>query len=253
MRSTLLMLTLFFFSMSLGFAQSSGDLIPYRIGDKWGYATPDKKIVITPVYEKVDRFYDGVGVVYLNKQGALIDGSGGIVAPFGEQEFFSVRHGLFIRLALVRDEGKMGLVDVRNKIALPLEYDLLSSPAPGIIELYKERKYGIADLKGNIHIPPVYDAIQYVDPSFCILSKDNNQALFMLDGRQVTPFKYMVMDKPTYGLWKMRVGDLFGFIDAKGHEVIPAQYDLTYPFSEGYAVIWKGGKWGMIEIGRAHV
>jgi hypothetical protein len=29
----------------------SQELIPYRKGDKWGFCTPDKKIVISPKYD----------------------------------------------------------------------------------------------------------------------------------------------------------------------------------------------------------
>jgi len=32
------------------------ELIPYRKGDKWGYCTPDKKIVIAPKYDDSTRF-----------------------------------------------------------------------------------------------------------------------------------------------------------------------------------------------------
>jgi len=34
------------------------ELIPYRKGDKWGYCTPDKKIVIAPKYDDGTRFFD---------------------------------------------------------------------------------------------------------------------------------------------------------------------------------------------------
>ena len=34
------------------------ELIPYRKGDKWGYCTPNKKIVISPKYDDGIRFFD---------------------------------------------------------------------------------------------------------------------------------------------------------------------------------------------------
>jgi len=33
-------------------------LIPYRKGDKWGFCTPDKKIVIASKYDDGTRFFD---------------------------------------------------------------------------------------------------------------------------------------------------------------------------------------------------
>jgi len=38
--------------------QRNQELIPYRKGDKWGYCTPDKKIVIAPKYDDSTRFFD---------------------------------------------------------------------------------------------------------------------------------------------------------------------------------------------------
>ena len=34
------------------------ELIPYRKGDKWGYCTPNKKIVIAPKFDDGTRFFD---------------------------------------------------------------------------------------------------------------------------------------------------------------------------------------------------
>jgi len=42
------------------------ELIPYRKGDKWGFCTPDKKIVITPKYDDARRFIEGLAQAKLN-------------------------------------------------------------------------------------------------------------------------------------------------------------------------------------------
>ena len=39
------------------------ELIPYRKGDKWGFCTPDKKIVITPKYDGAGGFIEGLAWV----------------------------------------------------------------------------------------------------------------------------------------------------------------------------------------------
>lgn len=38
-------------------------LIPYRKGDKWGYCTPDKKIVIPCEYDDAWKFHKGLAMV----------------------------------------------------------------------------------------------------------------------------------------------------------------------------------------------
>ncbi len=54
-------------------------IVPYRQGDLWGYASPDKKIVITPAYEDAGFFSEGYAAVkkggkygYINKTGKLV-------------------------------------------------------------------------------------------------------------------------------------------------------------------------------------
>ena len=38
-------------------------LIPYRKGDKWGYADPQRNIVITPKYNEAQWFSEGLAAV----------------------------------------------------------------------------------------------------------------------------------------------------------------------------------------------
>lgn len=59
-------------------ALAAPQLIPYRKGDKWGFCTPDKKIVIDCVYDNVTPFEKGLACVekegiksYINKQGVI--------------------------------------------------------------------------------------------------------------------------------------------------------------------------------------
>ena len=54
-------------------------LIPYRKGDKWGYADAQRNIVITPKYNDAQWFSEGLAAVkvgskwgYVNKQGKLV-------------------------------------------------------------------------------------------------------------------------------------------------------------------------------------
>ena len=42
------------------------ELIPYRKGDKWGFCTPDKKMVVQPKYDVAWSFSKGLARVKLN-------------------------------------------------------------------------------------------------------------------------------------------------------------------------------------------
>jgi hypothetical protein len=46
---------------------------------------------------------------------------------------------------------------------------------------------------------------------------------------------------------KWRFGSKYGFIDRTGKTVIPAQFDLTFGFSEGLAAVEVGKRWGFTD------
>ena len=68
-------------------ADRTPELIPYRIGDKWGYADRNKKIVIPVKYDYADVFREGLGKVTLNKKTGFIDKNGKEI--FRHEGYFS--------------------------------------------------------------------------------------------------------------------------------------------------------------------
>lgn len=59
--------------------QTDMSLVPYRQGDKWGYANADRKVVIAPKYNEANWFSEGYASVkignkygYINKKGTLV-------------------------------------------------------------------------------------------------------------------------------------------------------------------------------------
>ena len=54
-------------------ALSEPPLIPYRKRDKWGYCTPDKKIVIECIYDSASRFSEEFASVKLNGKYGFIN------------------------------------------------------------------------------------------------------------------------------------------------------------------------------------
>ena len=52
---------------------------------------------------------------------------------------------------------------------------------------------------------------------------------------------FAYFDKEVKGTWK------YGYIDKKGNVIIEAIYDYACDYSEGFAMIKKGNKWGLID------
>lgn len=56
-------------------------LIPYRSGNKWGYASPDKRIVISPKYNDAAWFSEGYAAVKVGSRYGYINKAGKLVIP----------------------------------------------------------------------------------------------------------------------------------------------------------------------------
>ena len=224
-------------------------LIPFKSGDKWGYLTPDKRIAIDPQYDTALPFSHGVaGVGQREKGWGLLNASGRLIAPIAQQEFFDAGGGLFFKDSAVGEEGRVGIVDSANHTLIPTHYDLIT-PLIGMdfFEIQLNHKTGICTRAGNVIISPTYDFFTDAGEQNLIVQDSNSQAMFSLTGRQLTPFKYMVIDGYQYRRAKMRVGDLFGYLDPQGQEIIPPSYQLNLPFSEGQASAELNDKWGSID------
>jgi len=235
----LFILITIFYQCQFLFAQKQDQLIPYRSGDKWGYCNSKKEIIIKPVYERLTPFSNGVAQVYIKREWALINDSNKILVPFAQQRLAEVKKDVFIK-AFKKDTGYVvGLINTENKTLLPFEYDYIR-PVNGVLELKKQGKYGVETYEGIVLIQPVYDNITFLENDLCVLSKDNLRALYNLKGGQLTELKYMVIDDYRNNLSKVRLKDLFGFIDKQGKELIPPVYEMVFPFSQGYAVVQSG-------------
>ncbi len=50
-----------------------------------------------------------------------------------------------------------------------------------------------------------------------------------------------------HGLHPVRLGKKFGFVDAKGTMVIPAELDWAWPLTEGRAGVRRGKDWFLVD------
>ena len=205
-----------------------------------------KKIRIPATYEMAFPFENEFAQVCLDEKCGIIDKNNKIVIPFDKQFSFQATNDRFITTRANDDETRTGVLTSQNKILIPFEYDIIELEN-GVFSLTKDDKHGLADLNGKIIIEPVYSFINYAGSDLYVVINNNSASLFDHKGKQLTEFKYIVIDDFKNNLAKARVGDLFGFLDKHGHEIIPFIYDMVYPFSNGYAVIKKDGKFGLVD------
>ncbi|MCS7152963.1 MAG: WG repeat-containing protein, partial [Bacteroidia bacterium] len=95
-------------------------LIPYRKGDKWGFCTPEKKIVIALKYDEVLPFLERVTAVRIGERWGFIDQMGREVVP-PKYDFVFVAYAWrnFKGLFAVWVGNKAGLIDQMGQEVVP--------------------------------------------------------------------------------------------------------------------------------------
>ena len=154
----LFILTLFVLLSNSTFAQKNlKNLMPYRVGAKYGFADQNYNIVIAAKYNGVTPFYYG--------------------------------------RALVSNDSGMGMIDEDGKVIIPHSKAVLKRRNNYILyQNHKSRKYTILDLNGNNIFQEVYNKIELGAEGFFIVTRtDGTVGLIDEKERMIIPFHKDVM------------------------------------------------------------
>lgn len=153
-------------------------LAAVRRGEKWGFVDTGGRLIIPLHFEFGGYFREGVATVGLGETTVLIDRTGHVLASGFKSLSGVVSHA---RVPAMKDE-KGGYLDLQGRIAIPLDYDWVTTFSNGLAAVKKGDKWG------------------YIDPG----------------GRVVIPFMFDEADQFGSGLAPVRMGDRTGFINLSG-------------------------------------
>lgn len=257
-------LIIFLFCFS-GISCLSQDLKSFQEQGVYGYKLGDS-VVITPQYNYAKDFYKGNGVVCLNKKVGVIDRKNNIVLLIKYYKVYILNDSLY----KVRNEGEYywddiyGVVGKNDRLILPLHFKSINLLKDKL--LVSKRKFGkinkgrysvsynstqvhgIYDLNGDVILEPEFSSFKKLGQDTLLVGKDSHYALVKTDGSFITDLKYTAFGEYYFNKAKIRVDNLYGFIDKKGFEVIKPQFKLISPFYiKQFTVFWKeNGKVGFL-------
>jgi hypothetical protein len=211
-------------------------LIPYRKGNKWGFCTPDKKIVIDCIYDETTPFVDGLALVRKGSYNGYIDKSGNAIIPIvfkgyeiiwcpkGNiaykqrgivkvkkhlddgtwQEFYFDKQGREVASGGVDDEVRSFSIENGGVISFSTRYELTATK--------RENKWGFVNKSGKVVIPFLYDEVWGF----------SEEGLARVMKKEYSP----------------REWNRYGFINKCGEVVVPFSHYHASSFSEGMAVVY---------------
>jgi len=227
---------------------------PVKVGEKWGYIDKMGKPVIDAKYDKVDIFSDGFAPVKIGKKWGYIDKTGklAIDAKYDDARTFSEG------LAAVKRGSLWGFVNDEKTEIIPPNYSSVNDFSEGFasVTLLKTGQAAFIDKVGTVFItfkngekPVAFtDGIAVFNNGFIDKNKKTTSLQntfysylgFFGDG--LAPVK--VLKKKIYT--PITPDDKYGFIDKDLVLRIPDNYDDAGCFSNGFASVKIGKKWGFI-------
>ena len=145
------------------------DLIPYRKGDKWGYANIKGEIVIKPGNSRVEFFSENKFLrVEKDTLVGIIDNQGNELIPCVYKDIDELlKDNLFI-VKNIREE--VGIIDEKNNIVIPFDYEQLEKHSSRDLYIAQKGKIGVIDGNHTTIIPFIYENQIIIDPSEPALS-----------------------------------------------------------------------------------
>lgn len=203
-------------------------LIPYRRGNKWGFCTSDKRLVVDFIYEEVLPFKEGLAGVKKNGKWGYIGETGTEIIECKYGSAFSFNEGL----ALVSLNYQCGLIDKNGGLIIPCRYLSLYYCNNGLIGFREFTSYQRILLKLKLVSENMYS-------SWIIFPKPHDNKYGYLDksGKKVIPAIYDSAGSFKEGLAVVEVNSKYGFIDEKGKQVIPMKYIKASAFTESLAAV----------------
>lgn len=248
----------FLFTTLYPYAQ---ELIPYRQGDKWGYANPEGELVIKPRYDLVGEFWEEVTWVKKEKKFGYINLKGRKVTPikFDEASYFGfgrarVRKGkkeYCINLKGKKDKCIAGCGGAIGQMSYFHSY-----VEDGKIGLYVFKVKQDENGKNRRYIdtlPAIWDKLQENYGRFAAVKKDGEWGVIDEKGNLVTDYQYdfIAVEGASYNpnfFFRVRKNGKYGFLNQEGKLVVEPKYEKANFFYKGIAKVWLDKDfWGYID------
>ncbi len=224
-----------------------------KTGRKYGCIDKRGNWVIQPIYEKFGGFSEGLSWVSIGDKSGFIDKRGNWVI----QPIYDSAGGFSEGLAWVSIGDKSGFIDKSGKIVIQSSAAGLLTPifSDGLALVQIESKYGFIDKSGKLVIQPIYDIARNFSDGLAAVELSGKWGFIDKRGNWVIQPVYEQAYDFFEGFASVEIGRKSGFIDNRksgfidksGELVIQPVYDTTRDFFEGLARVVIGGKWGFID------
>ena len=217
-------------------------LMPYKSGELFGFMDYEGKSVITPFYESVGLFNDGLAFAVKNGKYGFVDKGNNVVIDFMYDSASDFEEGR----AVVEKNEKYGLIDRAGHIILDLTFDDLGTFSQGLIYGKRDSLYGYYDNTGFQRLEEKYEEAFSFSNGIAKVQIGKNQAYIDIYGSLIVPTLYESIRFYSDSLFVFEMNDKYGIMRKNGHVIDSAKYDMIGELSNDRALFLKKGMVGYL-------
>jgi hypothetical protein len=217
-------------------------LIPYRIGNTWGYCDDEKIVKIDPQFEESTPYSDGRAAVKLHGKWGFINDDGEVEISIRYDEVKPFHDGF----AAVKFNGKWGYVNKDGDEIFPPRYDNIWAGEDDNACVQLKGKWGIVD-EGVEKMMPKYDYVGTVKDTYTYIIEKDKYGIHFVNGKDFILPVYQEIGSFSSEFIKIKSDKgKIGCVDKEGKEVAAAIYDEVLIINDEEILIEENKKWGMI-------
>lgn len=222
-------------------------LIPVQSEGLWGYCDAQKTLRIAAAYAEAQPFHRDAAIVKVGRGYGLIDRYGRFIL---QPKYQAIHNGELLHL---RKNGRWALASRQGKLLSDYIYSKLHPPVGGLLLAEAGEWRGMLDTAGLEVVAPEYDLLR-------VLRDEDGNATDMIAcwkgpligladrcGNLLRTPTYNRVDSYSDGFAVVQKEYRFGMIDLEGREVVPPRYENMHPVREGLAAAMVKGRWGFLD------
>lgn len=212
------------------FGGFSEGMCAVRIDSLWGFVNESGDEVIPCQYKEVKKFSEDWAAVRYDDYWFYINKSGEKVLNLDDHIQFVESVGSFNNgLCWIKTGKWYGFINKKGKLIIEAAFTKAFDFHDGVARVVFNKKTGLIDTHGDwILKPKDYEVIFPFDQNGIAVIRSHFKkpsGLINKKGEILTELKYRIIEPEKNGFYKVSDGDLWGFINTKGEEVIPVIYD----------------------------
>ena len=213
----------------------------FQKNDSWGIVSPDGIETVKAIYEKIYFLHKDILVAKNKNKWGLISNKGKKQTEFifddiytPSQYSFSLHrydsHTFDNGYLSVSQGSKWGVIDIHGKTLIPISYDNIASFVKGIAVIQNGEKYGLISIDKSVKTEIIYDQINPISSKdhemIFIFRKDKKLGILNKEGKEISPAVYDGIDPENNGYYVVTKDEKVGILHVEsGKETTPCIYD----------------------------